>query len=107
MSGHIGVYVGDVKVIESTPSWLNNVQVTACLNIGPITGLPGRRWVKHGKLPWIEYGKEDDLLLAVTFISSKIPGGIDIKGWAGSDIAWKAKFIDTLLLKIAAAWKKG
>lgn len=49
----------------------------------------------------------DELLQAVTFISSKIPGGIDIKGWAGDNKEWKAKFVDTLLLKLAAAWKKG
>jgi len=47
----------------------------------------------------------NELLEAVTFISGKVPGGIDIKGWAGSDYTWKAKFVDTLLLKIANAWK--
>lgn len=47
----------------------------------------------------------NDLLQAVTLISSKIKGGIDIKNWAGSNKEWKAKYIDTLLLKIAAAWK--
>lgn len=55
MPGHIGVYIGNGKVIESTPLWSNKVQVTACLNIGPINGLPERKWDKHGKLPWIEY----------------------------------------------------
>lgn len=48
----------------------------------------------------------NELLEAVAFISSKVPGGIDIKGWAGSDNDWKAKFVDTLLLKIAKAWKE-
>lgn len=46
-----------------------------------------------------------DLYQAVTFISGKIPGGIDIKGWAGDNKEWKAKYVDTLLLKIAKAWK--
>ncbi|SNR86269.1 hypothetical protein SAMN05446037_100181 [Anaerovirgula multivorans] len=55
MDGHIGVYIGDGKVIEATPSWGNNVQVTACLNFGSISGLNGRRWTKHGKLPYITY----------------------------------------------------
>jgi hypothetical protein len=53
--GHIGVYIGNGKVIECTPSWKNNVQMTACLNVGPIIGMNGRRWLKHGKLPYIEY----------------------------------------------------
>jgi len=47
----------------------------------------------------------NELLQAVTFISSKIPGGIDIKMWSGNNKEWKAKYIDTLLLKIAKAWK--
>lgn len=55
MEGHIGVYIGEGKVIECTPSWKNGVQITACLNIGSISGLNGRRWVKHGKLPYITY----------------------------------------------------
>lgn len=58
MQGHIGVYIGDGKVVEATPSWRDGVQVSACLNIGPIAGLPGRRWTKHGKLPWVEYVQE-------------------------------------------------
>lgn len=55
MKGHIGIYIGDGKVIECTPSWLNKVQITACWNVGRISGMNGRKWVKHGKLPYIEY----------------------------------------------------
>lgn len=55
LPGHIGVYVGDGKVIECTPTWKNGVQLTACLNVGPIAGLQGRRWKTHGKLPYITY----------------------------------------------------
>lgn len=55
IKGHIGVYIGDGKVIECTPKWKNGVQITACLNIGNISGLNGRRWTKHGKLPYITY----------------------------------------------------
>lgn len=58
MQGHIGIYIGDGRVIEATPSWADGVQTTACLNIGPIAGLQGRRWTKHGKLPWVEYVPE-------------------------------------------------
>lgn len=55
LPGHIGVYIGNGKVIECTPAFENCVQVTACLNIGDIAGLNGRKWVKHGKLPYISY----------------------------------------------------
>lgn len=46
LSGHIGVYIGDGQVIECTPAWKDGVQVTS---------LSQRKWVKHGKLPYIEY----------------------------------------------------
>ena len=50
MKGHCGVYVGNSKVVESTPSWANGVQITA---------LTARKWLKHGKLPWVEYSIEE------------------------------------------------
>lgn len=55
LPGHIGIYIGNGKVIECTPAFKNCVQVTACLNIGSISGRNGRKWVKHGKLPYITY----------------------------------------------------
>lgn len=52
--GHIGVYIGDGLAVESTPSWANKVQITACNN--PKAGYKTRKWTKHGKLPYIDYG---------------------------------------------------
>jgi len=49
--------------------------------------------------------ESNELLQAVEHISSRIPGGIDIKMWSGNDKEWKAKYVDTLLIKIAKAWK--
>lgn len=46
MKGHCGIYIGDGRVVESTPKWNNGVQVTS---------LTARNWLKHGKLPWVEY----------------------------------------------------
>jgi hypothetical protein len=50
MKGHCGIYVGNNKVIESSPKWANGVQVTA---------LTARNWLKHGKLPCVEYSVEE------------------------------------------------
>ena len=50
LKGHCGIYIGEGKVVESTPAWSNGVQ---------ITNLSARNWTKHGKLPYIEYGKEE------------------------------------------------
>ena len=46
LSGHVGIYIGDGKVIESTPKWKNGVQITS---------VEIRAWRKHGKLPWVKY----------------------------------------------------
>lgn len=55
LSGHIGIYIGDGKAVECTPSWEDKVQVTAVANIGKISGYNSRTWTKHGKLPFIDY----------------------------------------------------
>ena len=54
-SGHIGVYIGYGLAVECTPAWKNKVQITAVKNIGTKSGYNARKWVKHGKLPWIDY----------------------------------------------------
>lgn len=50
MKGHCGVYIGNSKVVESSPKWANGVQVTA---------LTARNWLKHGKLPYIIYNESE------------------------------------------------
>lgn len=55
--GHIGVYIGDGLAVECTPSWKNCVQITACNCMK--SGYNRRNWVKHGKLPYITYEKEE------------------------------------------------
>ncbi len=47
MNGHIGVYVGNGKVVEST--------LTGKYDGVVITDLNYRKWLGHGKLPWITY----------------------------------------------------
>lgn len=49
MKGHCGVYIGNGQVVESTPNWSNGVQITS---------LSARNWLKHGRLPYVEYDEE-------------------------------------------------
>lgn len=53
--GHIGIYIGDGLAVESTPSWKDGVQITAVENIAKSLVYPNRKWLAHGKLPWIKY----------------------------------------------------
>lgn len=55
MDGHAGIYIGDGLAVECTPSWKNGVQITAVLNIGKKEGYNGRKWTKHGMLPYFAY----------------------------------------------------
>ena len=47
MDGHCGIYIGDLKVVESSPKWENGVQITR---------LNQRKWERCGALPYIDYG---------------------------------------------------
>lgn len=55
MNGHIGIYYKDGQVIECSPAFKNKVQ---------ITNLSQRKWLKHGKLPWISYNGGSSFLPA-------------------------------------------
>ena len=59
MSGHCAIYIGDGLCVECTPVWKNGVQITAVTNIGEKSGYNSRTWIKHGKLPYITYEKEE------------------------------------------------
>ena len=74
MPGHVGVYVGDGLCIECTPAWGNCVQLTSCNKT--IVGYNRRNWVKHGKLPYVTYEKENK-------VESKK------KLESGNDIVWE------------------
>ena len=50
LKGHVGIYIGNSQVIECTPAWSNNVQITK---------LSQRNWLKHGKLKYIDYENEN------------------------------------------------
>lgn len=47
LKGHVGIYIGNSKVVECTPAFKNKVQITK---------LSQRKWLKHGKLKYIDYG---------------------------------------------------
>lgn len=55
VKGHVGVYVGEGKVVECTPKWSNNVQITYLGNRPEFKRDKYRVWTKHGKLPYITY----------------------------------------------------
>lgn len=60
MNGHVGIYVGNRNVIECTAAWEGGVLYSKIGRNGERTrnGVQVYSWQKHGKLPYIEYLKE-------------------------------------------------
>lgn len=60
MPGHVGVYVGNGKVIEATAGWEGKVLYSNVDSNGRRTrnGYQIYNWKKHGKLPYLEYIEE-------------------------------------------------
>lgn len=61
MGGHVGIYVGDRKVIECTAGWEGKVLYSDIGYDGKRTrnGIQIGYWQKHGKLPYIEYTSKE------------------------------------------------
>lgn len=61
MTGHVGIYIGKGEVIECTSAWENGILISCCDNIQVRSDMPYHRtWLKHGKLPFIEYVEDDN-----------------------------------------------
>ena len=62
MPGHVGVYVGEGKVIEATAGWEGKVLYSNVSTNGARTrnGYQIYNWQKHGKLPYIDYVEIND-----------------------------------------------
>lgn len=58
LPGHIGVYIGNGLVIECTPKWDNNVQISGLGNVGKSYNGKSRSWKKHGKIPYVSYSNK-------------------------------------------------
>lgn len=61
VKGHIGIVIDSSGIVlESTSKWGSKLQKTALGNITTIKGLNTRVWAKHGKLPYLNYVKNDN-----------------------------------------------
>ena len=60
LEGHVGVYIGDNKVIECTPAWENKVLVSNIDNKGlrSRNGIICLKWTHHGKFNKINYNTD-------------------------------------------------
>lgn len=75
LKGHIGVYIGEGLVIECTPKWDNNVQISGLGNAPFNNTYNGKKrvWSGYGKIPYIEYLSTNPFVTTNT-TTSKIKG---------------------------------
>lgn len=62
LDGHVGVYIGDGKVIECTGAWERKVLISNIDEYGRRTknGYQVYSWKLHGKLPYIDYSSNKE-----------------------------------------------
>lgn len=99
--GHIGVYIGNGLAVECTPSWKNCVQITACNR--SVSGYNRRNWVKHGKLPYITYVKENSLEEDLKYLADK--GVINSPDYWNANVP-KMKNLDLFIHKVVEYIRK-
>lgn len=59
LDGHVGIYMGNDIAVECTTAWTGNVLKSVVTNIRAAkSGEYGRKWDKHGKLPWVDYSEQ-------------------------------------------------
>ena len=95
MKGHVGIYIGNGEVVECTPAWKNGTQITK---------LSQRKWLKHGKLKWIEYPKEEkqeDRPATMLSVGDKFKTLKDYKGYTTAADAIEGK------TTVSVTYKKG
>lgn len=100
MQGHVGVYIGDGLAVECTPNWENKVQITAVSNIGNKKGYYSRNWVKHGKLPWVQYPANDKRSLKENLEILQKSGIINTPSY-WENMTESVKYLDELIANMA------
>jgi len=106
MDGHVGVYIGNGKVIECTAGWEGKVLYSEIGNDGRRSrnGVQIGYWKKHGKLPYIEYinPKPIDTKVNIYYqVETKEDGVLpmvknttDYAGWKNHAIRYLAMKVD-------------
>lgn len=81
MTGHIGIYVGDNKVVEATSAWEGKVLISTLDNKGRRikNGKQIGNWTLHGKSIYLDYKTKSILDLANEVILGKWGNGLDRK----------------------------
>lgn len=93
LKGHIGIYVGNGKVVEATPAWTGGVQISDISKSGKRSknGSGTAYWKKHGKLPYVTYetGTES---VQVNTSTETATNGVGIVKTGGSNLNLRSTY---------------
>lgn len=102
MKGHIGIYIGDNLVIESSPKWTDGVQITSIANKGGKAGFNSRTWAKWGKLPYITY-EDTEMVKQLDVLCNGKRIKVDAINKDGTNYI-KLRDLDTKLCIVSVGW---
>lgn len=86
LDGHCGVYLGNGNVVECSPKWENGIQITK---------LSQRKWIRHGKLLFIDYGSNSNVSNSTRIDINKVVDDV-INGKYGNGNENRRKQIEKL-----------
>lgn len=86
LDGHCGVYLGNGNVVESSPKWENGIQITK---------LSQRKWLRHGKLLFIDYSANSNVSNSTRIDINKVVDDV-INGKYGNGHENRRKQIEKL-----------
>lgn len=77
MRNHVGIYCGNGIALECTSKWDNCVLQSQVTNVASSHDMPyKRKWLKHGKLPFIDYGDVEYYHLHEEYTTARIGEGL-------------------------------
>lgn len=104
MPGHCGIYLGDGLAVECTPIWKDGVQVTACNRA--VAGYNRRDWVRHGKLPYVDYGTAKAENRVLLWQKAALADGFSFPLY-GADGEWGGECEKVASAALVQEWKDG
>ena len=77
MRGHVGIYYGNGIALECTSKWDNCVLQSQVTNVASSHNMKyKRKWLKHGKLPFVDYRGIEKPLTQEAYTTARIGEGL-------------------------------
>lgn len=97
MKGHVGIYIGKGRAIECTSKWTCGILTSEVKNCKIATGLKYKRtWLKHAKLPFVEYSQIPAQDPAATYRKYVVVKGDTLGKIARNELGNYSRFVEIM-----------